>query len=367
MLFEFLETNRNQLVERCREKVALRAAPRATAYEMEHGIPLFLAQMTETLRLEQQHSIPHAPGRDVDAELMRSATRHGLELLQHGFAIDQVVHDYGDLCQAVTELAVELDVQVSSHEFNTFNRCLDNAIADAVTEFSRARDVACVESGDRATNEQLGALAHELRNFLNTAMLSLAAIKAGGVGLNGATSGVLDRSLLGLRHLIDRTLADVRLQAGQSAQVSDFSVDRFIAEVQVAATLEAKSRNCGFAVAPVDPALQIRGDRQMLSSALSNLLQNAFKFTQPRGQVWLRTHATADRIRIDVADQCGGLPAGKADAMFIPFRQLDTNRSGIGLGLSIARRAVEASGGHIGVRDDPGVGCIFTIDLPRLA
>src|SRR6185503_2985100 len=109
MLFEFLETNRNQLVERCREKVALRAAPRATAYEMEHGIPLFLAQMTETLRLEQQHSIPNAPGRDVDAELMRSATRHGLELLQHGFAIDQVVHDYGDLCQAVTELAVELD------------------------------------------------------------------------------------------------------------------------------------------------------------------------------------------------------------------------------------------------------------------
>jgi signal transduction histidine kinase len=178
---------------------------------------------------------------------------------------------------------------------------------------------------------------------------------------------VLDRSLLGLRQLIDRTLADVRLQAGQPAQLCDFSVDRFIAEVQVAATLEAKSRNCGFAVGPVDAALRVRGDKQILYSALSNLLQNAFKFTKPGGQVWLRAHETGDRIRIEVADGCGGLPAGKAEAMIVPFRQHDANRSGMGLGLSIARRAVEASGGHIDVRDQPGVGCTFTIDLPRLA
>jgi len=367
MLFQFLEANRKQLIERCRAKVAARRAPRATAHEMEHGIPLFLAQMIETLRIEQQNAGPREVDRNVGAELVQSATQHGRELLQHGFTIDQVVHDYGDLCQAVTELAVERDVQVSSHEFNIFNRCLDNAIADAVTEFARERDDASAETDGRAASEHLGSVAHELRNSLNTAMMSLSAIKAGGVGLNGATSAVLDRSLLGMRQLIDRTLADARLQDGHPPQLCDFALDRFIAEVQVAATLEAKSRNCGFVVGPVDAALRVRGDKQTLYSALSNLLHNAFKFTKPGGQVWLGTHGTAGRVRIEVADRCGGLPAGRAETMFLPIRRLDPSSGGTRLGLSIARRAVEASGGLIEVRDEPGIGCIFTIDLPRLA
>jgi signal transduction histidine kinase len=257
---------------------------------------------------------------------------------------------------------------VSAHEFHTFNRCLDNAIADAVTEFARQREEKTAASGDLATSERLGSLAHELRNYLNTAMLALSAIKSGGVGLAGATSAVLDRSLLGLRGLIDSTLADVRLEAGQPGQTCDIAVDRFVAEVEVAAALDAKSRRCGLTVAPVDSALKIRGDKQMLYSALSNLLQNAFKFTRPGGQVGLRVDATADRVLIHVADACGGLPPGKEHSMFAaPFKQHHADRNGLGLGLSIARRAVEGSGGELRVRDVPGTGCVFTIDLPRPA
>jgi signal transduction histidine kinase len=71
-------------------------------------------------------------------------------------------------------------------------------------------------------------------------------------------------------------------------------------------------------------------------------------------------------VRIDVEDECGGLPAGNAEKMFLPFGQQNADKTGLGLGLSISRKGVEAMGGTIAVRDLPGKGCIFTIDLPRL-
>jgi signal transduction histidine kinase len=376
MLHQFLQENRTELIERCRMKVAQRAAPRPTPKEMEHGIPLFLGQLIETLRVEQDpgsvqrrkasgHTGPAL--RNAISEIATSASKHGHELLRQGFTVDQVVHDYGDLCQAVTELSMERDTPVSADEFHTLNRCLDDAIADAVTEFGWQRDQLISEMGTRAMSERLGFLAHELRNYLNTAILSFAAIKAGSVPLKGATSAVLDRSLVGLRDLIDRALADVRLSAGEPAQFDRIPMDRFIAEVQVSATLEAKEKGCEFIVAPIEKGLAVSADSPMLYSAVSNLLQNAFKFSHAHGSVSLKARGVADRVLIEVEDQCGGLPAGKAEAMFLPFEQHGTDRSGLGLGLSIARRAVDASGGKLGVRDIPGKGCVFTIDMPRAA
>lgn len=194
--------------------------------------------------------------------------------------------------------------------------------------------------------------------------LSYAAIKSGSVGLDGATSAVLNRSLVGLRDLIDRALAEVRLAAGVPTQLDYVAVGRFISEVQVAASLEAKAKGCEFTVSPVEPGLAIHADEQLLYSTVSNLLQNAFKFTRSHGHVSLKAYGTGDRVLIEVEDQCGGLPEGKAEAMFRSFEQHDANRSGLGLGLSISRRAVEASGGKLSVRDMPGIGCVFTIDLP---
>ena len=71
------------------------------------------------------------------------------------------------------------------------------------------------------------------------------------------------------------------------------------------------------------------------------------------------------RVRIEVADECGGLPDSDVAALFVPFEQRSGDRSGLGLGLAFSRWAVEANGGHIFARDLPGVGCVFTVDLPR--
>jgi hypothetical protein len=184
-------------------------------------------------------------------------------LLRAGFSVDQVVHDYGDLCQAVTELALETNAAVSVDEFHTLNRCLDNAIADAVTAFQEQRDRLMSETGNRELSERLGFLAHEQRNFLNTAMMSFAAMKRGGVGIESATSAVLDRSLIGLRGLIDSALADVRLNISVPSQLEPVSMDRFIAEIQVAAILDATAKGCEFTVSSVEPNLVVYADKQL--------------------------------------------------------------------------------------------------------
>jgi signal transduction histidine kinase len=143
------------------------------------------------------------------------------------------------------------------------------------------------------------------------------------------------------------------------------SVADFIAEVKASLSFDARARECEFTVALVDPELAVDADRDMLLSAVGNLLQNAFKFTGHHTEVSLKAYAAADRIRIDVEDHCGGLPPGDPEELFLPFTQSGTNKSGLGLGLSICRVSVEAMNGVLSVRDVPGAGCVFTIDLPR--
>ena len=139
----------------------------------------------------------------------------------------------------------------------------------------------------------------------------------------------------------------------------------FMEEMQISGAVHAEGYGLRFTVQPVDRKLIVDGDRQLLASAVSNLLQNAFKFTRANGHVTLSTRISETRVLIDVSDECGGLPAGKAQELFRPFVQESSDRSGLGLGLSIARSAAQANAGDVHVRDVPGIGCVFTIDLPR--
>ena len=358
MFYEFLALHRTEIIARTRAKVAARNAPLPPTEELEHGATLFLAQLTDTLRREQETA-----ERPTSGEMAQSAIRHGGELRQAGFTVAQVVHDYGDVCQAVTELAIERDVSISADEFRTLNRCLDEAIAQAVTEHARLRELSL---SDRGT-ERLGFFAHELRNLLSNAMLAFEVLKGGTVGVGGSTGMLLGRNLVALRDLIDRSLVAVRLEAGLQRR-ERIPLTELMEEVALAAPIEAKARGLQLTVTPVTTPGAIDVDRQLITAALANLLQNAFKFTRPNGQVVLRTDTTTatGRVLIDVEDECGGLPQGKAGGLFVPFEQRSANRTGLGLGLAIARESVESNGGVIRTRNLPGKGCIFTIDLPLI-
>ena len=213
-------------------------------------------------------------------------------------------------------------------------------------------------------NERLGDLAHEFRNLIGTATLALAAVRSGKVGIDGSTGAVLDRTLGRLRALVDRSLTEVRLEAGILHR-EQLMVASLVDEIEASASLDAKARGLSLNVFPTDAGLAVDADRQILGAVLANLLQNAFKFTRPGGAVSLQTHATAERVLIEVADECGGLPEGKAEELFRPFEQRGEDRTGLGLGLAISSRGVEAHDGTLRVRTLPGVGCVFTVDLPR--
>ena len=369
MLHEFLDRNRTELIGRCRAKVALRSSPPPTATEMEHGIPLFLDQLIDALRAEPAITgidVPRGPKRPrtkLSQRIDESAARHGSELLDRGFSVEQVVHDYGDLCQAITELASEEREVVGAEEFRVLNGCLDDAIAGAVTEFGLRRDQQISGSGDRAFSQRMGYIAHELRNCLNAAVLAYGAIKEGHVGLRGTTSQVLETSLAGLREIIDRPFVDLRLTAGEPPELAAFPLEQFVTNVRLTSGMEAKRAGCELVVESVEPGLRVKADKPMLYSALSNLLANAFAFTRPKSEVVLRVRTDADRVLIEVQDQCPGLPAHVIEALSRPAEN-PASGDGNGHGLSIARRAVESMGGYLRARALAS-GCVFTIDLPR--
>jgi hypothetical protein len=158
MLHEFLSSHRIELIRRCREKVADRFVPSGTPADAEHGVPLFLQQLIDTLRpgqfdytSEGREGMPDA----YPAEISRTAALHGMELERCGYTVDQVVHDYGDVCQAVTELAIEQNISIDSDDFRILNGCLDNAIAGAVTAFTKGDQEAIFDRrlGRKGTSE----------------------------------------------------------------------------------------------------------------------------------------------------------------------------------------------------------------------
>lgn len=353
MLDEFIIANRDAIIAHARPRIEARLAPAPTAMEFSHGIPMFLDQLVEALReTRSAEAIGHP-------DIVTSGGLHGTSLLDMGLTIGQVVHDYGDVCQTITQLAIDAQVAIPSEDFRILNLCLDDAIAGAVTAYARIRERSITDSGA----ERLGVLAHEMRNLLNTAVLSFDSIQRGQVSATGSTGQVHGRSLMGLRDLIDRSLADVRLDAGAERK-ERIRVSDFLGEAEIGAAMQAQGRGIHLVVTAVEATVTIEGDRQILAAAIANLLQNAFKFSPKGSHVTLRTHTTEGRVLFDIEDECGGLPPGKAEDLFRPFEQRGADRSGIGLGLFICRKAATANGGELRVRDVPGHGCVFTLDLP---
>lgn len=218
MLHQFLSSNRDSLIEHCRTLAAERGPIPLPAEELQHGIPVFLNQLIKTLRDDEANNLGGETAKPTigrsekpqPTALSNTAKRYGEELLKHGYTVDQVVHAYGDVCQAVTELANKRHAPIAASEFKIFNLCLDNAIAAAVTEFDRQRDRVVRNSGNIALNERLQHLAQELRINVSTVMLAIAVVKRGTVGTQGATAGLIDSTLVAMRDLCDETLIEAR-------------------------------------------------------------------------------------------------------------------------------------------------------------
>ena len=203
-LQDFIKTNHDKLVSMTRGKVAKRTTrPRPMGLETKHGVHLFLDQLRGALEDE----VKRDPSQQADAnpptnpDIAKTAALHGHDLLKLGFSVDEVVHDYGDVCQAVTELAVELEAPISVADFHTLNRCLDNAIAAAVTAWSEdgKSDLPATASTAVSNDEKL-------RRLVNGSLAIFAMLRSGKIGTSGSSVEMLGRNLEQMRDLLDASM-----------------------------------------------------------------------------------------------------------------------------------------------------------------
>jgi signal transduction histidine kinase len=292
--------------------------------------------------------------------LAKAAGQHGEELLRLGYTLTHVVHAYGAMCQSITELATMKKTVITAGEFHDLNRCLDIAIAGAVTQFQAHRN----SQNINREVEHLGFLAHELRNALTSVNISLQLIKTGTVGFGGSTALVLDRGLKRIEDLIDRSLTEVRLRVDPKVHPESGSLLQLVEQIVLTAEVEARLRNQTLKT-NIDPALIFEADHQLFYSALSNLIQNALKYTPRGGKIQIRGDLVGRNLVVEVEDECGGLSPEMAVDLFKPFEQRNADRRGLGLGLTIAQRAIALNHGAIDVTNLPGKGCVFKITLPQ--
>jgi hypothetical protein len=315
-------------------------------------IPAFLDELIEAERssngILETTQLPAAS---------QHARNHGKQRFHRGYAISELPLDFAAISDAIGELASEHDLRLDARSYKLLSECMDTAISHSIDEYftlSRAE-----EEGRIAT--WVGSLGHELRNAVSSALMAYTAIEAGHVPVQSRTGHILGRSLRRIEALVSRTLAAMQLKSGAPLQRDTVNVRDLALDV-----IETIVRDHDVAIrVDIDPALVLLADTRLLESALSNLVQNAVKFTHDHGTVRVRGSYADDGIVLEVEDECGGLGGVDTEALFGAFVQGDKRKSGVGLGLAITRQAIEAHGGHVGVRDLPAKGCVFSAWLPR--
>lgn len=356
-LHELLTTQRAEVIRRWTESIGRSLAPAAiTRLELVDHLPGFLDEVTASLRRKIDGRSPTEPS--------PAAREHGVQRLRLGFdlealVLEALVREYGMLRTCIVEMAKEAGLSVRQEELDTLFDSLITGIADAVTQYAAERQA----EQRRQANEHFAFVAHELRNPLSAAQLALSSLQTKGLLPSTRQIEIVHRGLNRMRDLIEQSLGLAFLGAGIELHRKRLGMRNLVAEAALDATAEAEDGGVNLRFQS-DADEEVNVDHRLALSALTNLISNAVKFTHAGGTVQVRWHRTAEHVNVEVQDECGGLPPGKTEKLFAPFIQAGTDRSGFGLGLAIARQAAEPHGGSIKVRDLPGKGCVFTLELP---
>jgi signal transduction histidine kinase len=327
VLRTFVLQHRQEILRRCIVKMRQRH-PALEETEVIPPLNELLDQMTALRRRAESSPRPRLPG--------------------------EVVHEIGSVCDVIMELAAESQAPIDGEVKRTLHAAVDQAAAAVLNAFSPS------ESATGEPVHELGSVFHEVRNALGTAMLAFRMIRAGRAPVDGRTADIVARSHQRIHELVSRTLMEVRLGTARPVHLERVRLAPLLSDIGTSAFPD---RDIQITV-EVETGLEVAADVRLLSSAIENLVQNAVKFTRSGEGVTLRSWPMGDGAVIEVEDRCGGLPPGRPDDLFDPFVQKTSNRAGLGLGLTIVQRAVEAHGGRVSVRNLPGVGCVFRIELP---
>ncbi|HEY1379601.1 MAG TPA: response regulator [Gemmataceae bacterium] len=258
---------------------------------------------------------------------------------------------------------------------------VEDLASRAAIALDNARLYEDVQQADRQKNEFLSMLAHELRNPLAPIRNAVAVLRATGTdpsALNWA-GGVIDRQVRHLVRLVDDLLDISRITRGKiRLRPEPVDVAAVVAQAVEASRPEIEARRHRLEVSVTQQPLWVNGDPARLAQVLTNLLNNAAKYTEPGGRVWLTADAACaekDPARplglavLSVRDTGIGIPPDMLPRVFDLFTQgdhsLDRSEGGLGIGLTLVRRLVELHGGTVtAASDGPGRGSEFTVRLP---
>jgi signal transduction histidine kinase len=355
-IHEVLAAKRADVLQRWRVHVHGAFSPDSMPLlELVDHIPQFLDEIVAALRADAG-----LPPVGSTAEEGATASEHGAQRLRLGFSLDAVVREYGPLRDAIIASARDAGAELTIREMQIVFDAIVSGIAHAVSEYSRQRDAELL----RQANEHFAFIAHELRDPLSSATMAFHVLKTEGrLPAESRAVGALERGLARTSELVDQTLQIARVASGIELRREWTTFSALFADVELGAVPEAQSKGVELRVS-MEHDERVSLDARLMRSALGNLLRNAVKYTAAGSTVALRGQVLNGRAVIEIEDCCGGLPPGKVEEAFAPFVRLDNRPGGFGLGLAIAKQAVDAHGGSIRVQNLPGKGCVFVLELP---
>lgn len=323
--------------------------------ELWDHLPRLFEEMLAALRSEEGGAAAPSSADNGSA----ASAEHGTQRLRVGFDLAEVIREYEILTDCILDEVEATGGSISTGAFRRVQALLNSGRAQAVSAYVSRRDVEMT----RAHSQHVAFIAHELRGPLMSAFLAATALRKDGRPQDQWALGLLTRNLNTLRDLIDRVLMADRLAGELQIRHDSLDVRLLLDQAVVDARMAAQQRHVEITLDAPD-TLRIRGDERLLRSAIGNVLQNALKFTKEGSAIRVRAARHGGGITIEFQDGCGGLPQGDTAQLFEPFVQRGENRTGFGLGLAIVRQALEAHGGTVSVRDLPGSGCVFALELP---
>ncbi|HEV8112624.1 MAG TPA: sensor histidine kinase [Planctomycetota bacterium] len=354
-LHDLLAVKRDEIMQRWKAQVQGTLVPESMpTFELIDHLPEFLGEILAALREDSGLTSIGPSPKDSP-----SAAGHGEQRLRLGFSLDSVVREYGALRTAIVTTAIDEGVQVTFRELQVVFDCIITGVAHAVAEYTRQRDAELL----RHANEHFAFVAHELRNPLASARVAFELLKQMGQFPAGHAVRALERGLQQSSELVDQTLKLARVTSGIDLRREWTTLETLLEDAGVLALPEAEAKGVELRLS-VETDEKVNLDQRLVRSALSNLVRNGVKYTPSGGVVQVRAQIADGRAVLEVEDCCGGLPAGKVEEAFAPFVRLDNQQSGFGLGLAIAKQAVDAHGGSIRIQNLPGKGCVFVLELP---
>ena len=336
----------------------------------------------QTPQEQSQKSWGEAPAPNTPSH----AHAHAADRLASGYTVFQLISEYRAMRASVLRLWAANSPAVmwsDAGDVTRFNEAVDQALAESVMRYAslvestiQVQKIAEVElrQSNRHKDDFLAMLAHELRNPLapiGTAA-QLLVMSPGNEVMVRQVSAIINRQMSHLTHIVDDLLDVSRITRGLvelHTEPLDLKLIVSSAVEQAQALIEACHHQLILKLGST-PAF-VEGDRTRLVQVLSNLLNNAAKYTPPNGEIVLSLDVREDQVQLAVSDNGSGIAPNLIPHIFELFTQadrtLDRAQGGLGLGLSLVKNIITLHGGEVGAESEGlGKGSVFTIKLPLL-